>query len=86
MKTRKLLISIILLSTSLLLFAVDKITIDQTYGTWVNSDYNYSGQNAKITITPEGIVEEYNKDTDEDPIYRSKRTITDRWQGCSTRS
>jgi hypothetical protein len=53
--------------------------IDQTYGTWINSDYNYSGQNAKIIITPEGIVEEYNMVTTKDLIYRSKRSITESW-------
>jgi len=79
MKSGKLIITIAFLFTVSLIYAEDKISIGDTYGTWLNADYNFSGQNAKILITPEGIVEEYNKDTDTEPIYRSQRTITASW-------
>jgi hypothetical protein len=78
-KSGTFIITTALLLTASIAFAEDMISLEDTFGTWINSDYNFSGQNAKIIVTPEGIVEEYRVDTDTEPIYRSKRTITASW-------
>ncbi|MHA2218900.1 MAG: hypothetical protein ACXACY_23505, partial [Candidatus Hodarchaeales archaeon] len=61
MKTR-MFVSILILA---LLFAVsvsfasDKIKIEDTYGTWVNSDYNTEVQFAKIICYADGTIAVY---------------------------
>jgi len=60
-------------------FAEDKIEIEDTYGTWVNSDYNEKGQDAKVVINPDGTVVSYAKETDKEPKWTGQFTITDSW-------
>ncbi len=57
----------------------DKITIDDIYGTWVNLDYNYTGQYAKVVINPDGIMIGYAKETDKEAKWIGQFTITDSW-------
>ncbi len=46
-----------------------KISIDETYGTWVNSDYNEKGQYAKEVDHPDGTYDLYQKLTDPEPMW-----------------
>ncbi len=79
MKTRALILVVILIFATIVLFAGKKISIEETYGTWVNSDYNEKGQWAKIIINPDGTYALYNKDTDTEPAWPGKYTVTDSW-------
>jgi hypothetical protein len=79
MKVRTLISVIILLLATFVLFAGKKISIDETYGKWVNSDYNEKGQMAKTINNPDGTCELYKKDTDTEPAWIWKYTVTDSW-------
>ncbi len=79
MKTRTLILVLILIMALLVFFAGKKISIDETYGTWVNSDYNEKGQSAKTINNPDGTYEWYSKDTDTEPAWIGKYTVTDSW-------
>ena len=79
MKTRTYLLIIILLIASSVLFASKKIPVEDTYGTWVNSDYNETGQYAKIILNPDRTLERFFKVTDTEPYCKYKYTITDSW-------
>ena len=79
MKTRTYLAIFILLVAVLVLFAGKKTSIEDTYGTWVNSDYNEKGQWEKIIINPDRTHAFYNKDTDPEPAYTGKYTAIDSW-------
>ncbi len=79
MKSRMLILVIILLFTVSVSFAGGKISIEDTYGTWVNADYNEKGQFAKVINNPDGTYEMYNKDTDTEPVWKDKYTVTDSW-------
>ncbi len=79
MKTRTLILVVILIFATFVLFAGKKVTIDVIYGTWVNSDYNEKGQFAKLITDPAGTYEWYSKDTDTEPAWNSKYTVTDSW-------
>jgi len=79
MKARMLLSVIILLLVFSLSFAGDKITIEDTYGTWINSDYNEVYKPAKSIYHSDGTYELYSKVTDTKPAVTGKNTITDSW-------
>ena len=79
MKTRTLILVIIFLVVISVLFAGKKISIEETYGTWVNSDYNEKGQWAKVINNPDGTYALYNKDTETEPAWTGKYTVTDSW-------
>ena len=79
MKTRTVVLAIVLLIVVSPSFAEDKISIDDSYGTWVNSDYNEKGQDAKVVINPDGTVVSYAKETDKEPNWTGQFTITDSW-------
>ena len=79
MKTRALVMVIVLLIVVSLLFAEDKISVDNTYGTWVNSDYNEKGQAAKVVSNPDNTFEFYNTETHTETTWTAKITITDSW-------
>ena len=79
MKTRTLILVVILIFATLVLFAGKKVTIDVIYGTWVNSDYNEKGQFAKTINNPDGTYELYSKDTDTEPDWTCKFTVKDSW-------
>ena len=77
MNARMLILVIILLLLFSLSFAGDKITIEDTYGTWVNSDYNEVYKPAKSIYHSDGTYELYSKVTDTKPAVTGKNTITD---------
>ena len=79
MKTRILLLVLMLLFGISVSFAGDKITIEDTYGTWINSDYNEKYGRAKEIHHPDGTSEWYGKITNTEPGYTLKYTITDSW-------
>jgi hypothetical protein len=74
MKTR-MFVSILILA---LLFA-DKIKIEDTYGTWVNSDYNTEVQFAKIICYADGTIAVYEKETDTEAKWIGQCAITNSW-------
>jgi hypothetical protein len=69
----------ILLFAASLSFAGDKISIDDIYGTWVNSDYNEMAQFAKVIISPERMGEGYKIETDSEPSWIWEITVADSW-------
>jgi hypothetical protein len=79
MKPRVLVLVIALVLVVSLSFAGDKISLDDIYGTWVNSDYNEKAQSAKIVSNPDGTELLYSKETDTEPAWTSESTITDYW-------
>ncbi len=79
MKTRRLLSIFILLVAVLVLFAGKKISIEDTYGTWVNSDYSVSAEAEVIICNPDETVIGYSKATDTDIDWTLQYTITDSW-------
>ena len=79
MNARMLILVIILLLLFSLSFAGDKITIEDTYGTWINSDYNEVYKPAKSIYHSDGTYELYSKVTDTKPAVTGKNTITDSW-------
>ena len=80
MKTRKLALLIVLLLMVSLSFADDKISIDDIYGIWINSDYNGNyPPRAKEIHHPEDTSEWYYRVTDSEPGYTFKYTRTDSW-------
>ncbi|HUT65974.1 MAG TPA: hypothetical protein VMZ05_07470 [Spirochaetota bacterium] len=79
MKTRTYLSIFILLVAVLVLFAGKKISIEDTYGTWVNADYNEKGQMAKEIDHPDGTYDRYPKLTDTEPTWIAEKTITGSW-------
>jgi hypothetical protein len=50
MKTRKLILAVIFIFATIVIFAGKKITFEDTYGTWINSDYNDRGETAVIIL------------------------------------
>ncbi|MHA2344572.1 MAG: hypothetical protein ACXADW_22170 [Candidatus Hodarchaeales archaeon] len=54
---------VVLLLVISLSFAEDKISIEDIYGTWVNSDYNEKGQIAKVVINHDGSEFGYHNET-----------------------
>ena len=80
MKTRMLFVLIALLFVVSVSFAGDKITIEDTYGAWINSDYNTEKYGrAKEINHPDGTSEWYYRVTDIEPCYTLKYSITDSW-------
>ena len=79
MKTRMLILVIILLFTVSVSFAGGKISIEDTYGTWVNADYNEKGQYVKEIDHPDGTYVLYLKLTDTEPTWIGEKTIIDSW-------
>ncbi len=79
MKTRTLILVIIFLVVISVLFAGKKISIEDTYGTWVNADYNTKGQMAKEIDYPNGTYAEYQQLTDTEPTWIGEKTIIDSW-------
>ncbi len=79
MKSRMLILVIILLFTVSVSFAGGKISIEDTYGTWVNADYNEKGQYVKEIDHPDGTYDLYLKLTDTEPTWIGEKTIIDSW-------
>jgi len=79
MKTGTLAVIVVLLLVVSLSFAGDKISIEDTYGTWVNSDYNEKAQAAKVVGNPDGTDLLYSKETDSEPAWTLESTVTDYW-------
>jgi hypothetical protein len=79
MKTRTFVLLIVLLLVVSLSFAEDKITIEDTYGTWVNSDYNFGMADAVIILNPDGTASGYGEETDTEPASTWIRTIEESW-------
>jgi hypothetical protein len=79
MKTRTLIFVIVLLFALFVSFAGDKISIEDIYGTWVNSDYNENAYMGKAIEHPDGTYELFNKVTDTEPAWTRKEIITDSW-------
>jgi hypothetical protein len=79
MKTRTLILVVILIFATIVLFAGKKVTKDVIYGTWVNSEYNETGKEAKWIINPDGTYEAYLSEKDTEPIWTGHFTITDSW-------
>ena len=79
MKTRTLVLVIVTLFAVSVSFADDKITIEDTYGTWVNSDYNVVYKPAKSIYYSDGTYEIFSREIDTEPAITGKNTITDSW-------
>ena len=79
MKTRTFVLVISLLFAVTIAFAEDKIRIEDTYGTWINTDYNVSAPAEVIICNPDGTVIGYSKATDTDIDWKAQYTITDSW-------
>jgi hypothetical protein len=79
MKARTLILVVILLLATFVLFAGKKISIEEAYGTWVNSDYNEKGQFAKEIDHPDGTYDLYQRLTDTEPTWIGEKTIKDSW-------
>ena len=79
MKIRTLFLVIILLFVISVSFAGNKITIEDTYGTWVNSDYNDKGIEAVAIMTSEGKIIRYNSEKDTEPYWTGNYTVVDSW-------
>jgi hypothetical protein len=73
MKTRKLLISIMLLSAVSMLHAANT---EEYWGTWVNREYDaYPSKPAMFILTPDGKFAEYGKESDAGPLFTGTITI-----------
>ncbi len=79
MKSRTLIFVVILIFATIVLFAGKKVTIDVIYGTWVNSEYNETGKDAKWIINPDGTYKAYRSEKDTDPAWTGNYTVTDSW-------
>jgi hypothetical protein len=80
MKTRVLSLVVTMIFVVSISFAEDKITIEDTYGTWINSDYNVKQYGrAKEINHPDGTAEWYYRVTDIEPGFTLKYTIKDSW-------
>jgi hypothetical protein len=77
MKTRKLLISIMLLSAVSMLHAANT---EEYWGTWVNREYDaYPSKPAMFILTPDGKFAEYGKESDAGPLFTGTITIKEKW-------
>ena len=80
MKARTFVLVILFCVAVSLSFAVDKISIDDVFGTWVNSDYNDELWKAGKKVTnPDGTDLAYGKETDTEPAWKTEFTIIDSW-------
>jgi hypothetical protein len=79
MKTKTLILVVVLFFAVSLLFAEDEISVNDIYGTWVNADYNQKSQYAKWINLPDGTYEVYNKIMGSEKDSSGKQTITDSW-------
>jgi hypothetical protein len=79
MKTILFVLVIILLFAVTISFAEDKIRIEDTYGTWVNPDYNVRDPAEVIICKPDSTLIGYSKATDIDIDWTLQYTITDSW-------
>jgi hypothetical protein len=79
MKPTTLILVIVLFIAVSISFADDKITIEDTYGTWVNPDYEWGIYEEVIILNPDGTIVGYDKETDTEPEYTIQSTITDSW-------
>ena len=80
MKTRMLVVLIALVLSESVSLSDDEITFEDTYGTWINSDYNTETYGrAKEINHPDGTAEWYYRVTDIKPCYTPKYTIKDSW-------
>jgi hypothetical protein len=79
LKIRTLVLGIILLFTVSVSLAGDKISIDDIYGTWINSDYEWGVYEEVIILNPDGTIVGYDMETDTEPEYTIQSTITDSW-------
>jgi hypothetical protein len=79
MKARILALMIVIILSVSMSFAGDKITIEDTYGTWVNSDYNFGMADAVIIFNHDGTAVGYGKETDTEPTSTWIRTIEESW-------
>jgi hypothetical protein len=52
---------------------------EEIYGTWVNTDYNYTGRWAKGVFHPDGTFVTYQADSSITPYYFGTFTITEKW-------
>ena len=76
MKTRTLILSLILLSV--VLVAGQKSTAEEIHGTWVNPEYNKSNQWAKVIFKPDGTWELYNHESYVEPSRTGMFTVVDK--------
>jgi len=79
MKSKTFMLVITLLLATSVSFAEEKIRIEDTYGTWVNSDYNEKYGWAKEIFHPDGTSEWYSKITDKKPSLTFSYTLSDSW-------
>jgi len=79
MKIRVLYLIIPMIFVLSISFAENKITVEDIFGTWINSDYNEKYGRAKEIHHPDGTSEWYSKETDTEHGYTLKYTITDIW-------
>ena len=79
MKTILLVAVIILLFVVTISFAEDQIRIEDSYGTWVNPDYNIANPAEVIICKPDSTLSGYAKATDTDIDWTLQYTITDSW-------
>jgi len=77
MKSVTLIFMIVLFFSISVSFAENKITTEDTYGTWINADYNEKYGRAKEIHHPEGISEWYSKVKDTKPAFTLNYTLTD---------
>jgi hypothetical protein len=78
-KTILIVVVIILLFAVTISFVEDKIKIEDTYGTWVNPDYNIANPAEVIICKPDATLIGYAKATDTDIDWTLQYTITDSW-------
>jgi predicted peptidase len=77
MKTRKLFISVMLLSTVSVLLAANT---EEYCGTWVNKEYDADpGKTAMSILTPDGKYATYEKESDAQPDTTGTLTIKEKW-------
>jgi len=77
MKTRKLFISVMLLSTLSVLLAANT---EECCGTWVNKEYDaYPGKGAVFILTPDGKYTSYGKESDAQPYETGTLIIKEKW-------
>ncbi len=79
MKLRTLILVVILIFATFVLSAGKKISIEETYGTWINSEYNEKGIEALVVMTSDGKIARYNSEKDTDPLWTGNYTVTDSW-------
>ena len=77
--TRTIVLIIILLLLTSLSFADARITAQDTYGTWSNSDYNVKAPYAKIIVNPDGSIKRFQTVTDTEPKCQGTYTVNDNW-------